>query len=238
MANATKTCAHCAKTAEAAGLPNLQACARCKTTVYCDRTCQKADYKAHKPACAAPRASHSTTSSAPLRPLEHHVPDPFTRLEHGTFLHARPEPDTFALLIDAFRMRQADDFAYETKTTPGSVYTGAATSAAAFRQFLARAASRKGLLPPWWSKEKEEACVVFGGGGAWSNLSKKATKQGVVRHYGDEKAPMQLRLLAEAVYGVGTMGQSGAAMRRMMMQMESGGKDGYVASMFDVSQRR
>jgi splicing suppressor protein 51 len=38
----------------------------------------------------------------------------------------------------------------------------------------------------------------------------------MVEHYGDDKAPMQLRMLAEAVYGMGSMGQNGAGMRKMI----------------------
>jgi splicing suppressor protein 51 len=87
MANERKTCAHCKTTAEARGLPSLQACARCKTALYCGRDCQKADYKSHKKFCPKP-VEHSNSYSAPhLHDLERHLPDPFTRLDEGTYVH-------------------------------------------------------------------------------------------------------------------------------------------------------
>jgi len=45
---------------------------------------------------------------------------------------------------------------------------------------------------------------------------------------------MQVRMLAEAVYGVGSMGQDGTMVRRQLMQMEQGGPDGGVMSMFNM----
>jgi splicing suppressor protein 51 len=41
--------------------------------------------------------------------------------------------------------------------------------------------------------------------------------------YGDGKMPMQLRMLAEMVYGYGTTGQDGSGVRKLMMGMEDGG---------------
>ncbi|KAF2703283.1 hypothetical protein K504DRAFT_463662 [Pleomassaria siparia CBS 279.74] len=239
MANEEKTCAHCKTTAEARGLGCLQACARCKTALYCGRDCQKADYKSHKKVCPKP-VEHSNSYSAPrLHHLERHVPDPFTRLDEGTYLHHRPEIDTFKLLIDSFRIRQADDFVYENKTTPPSIYTGALSSTEPFRHYLDRATACKSLLPPWWTPEKMEECVIFGESGAWSDIRKKVTKHEIIQHYGCEKMPLQLRLLAEAIYGVGTMGQNGSQMRKMMRQMEGGGlPNGQIMSMFDISQKR
>ncbi|KAF9700337.1 hypothetical protein EKO04_001641 [Ascochyta lentis] len=239
MANERKTCAYCKKTAETRGLQCLQSCARCKTALYCGRDCQKADYKSHKKVCPKPR-EHSNPYSAPrLHALERHVPDPFTQLDNGTYLHNRPESDTFKLLVDSFRIRQADDFDYEKKTTPPSIYTGAACSTEPFRQYLNKATTCKSLLPPWWTPEKIEECVILGKSGGWSDIRKKVTKHEVIQHYGYEKMPLQLRLLAEAIYGVGTMGQNGSGMRKMMRQMESGGlPNGQMMSMIDVSQKR
>jgi len=161
------------------------------------------------------------------------VPNPFTRLDQGKYLYDRPQTDVYKLLIDSFRIRQADDFAYEGKATPSSVYTGTLSSTEPFRQYLEKASARQELLPKWWTDEKGEECVVFGESGAWSNLRKKVTKQEVIEHYGDDKMPMQLRMLAETVYGTGTMGQDGSDVRKLMVQMESGGsKDIKHMSMF------
>ncbi|CAO2657805.1 Nn.00g070650.m01.CDS01 [Neocucurbitaria sp. VM-36] len=246
MADEAPTCANCKKTASAANLASLKACAKCKKIQYCGRDCQKADWKTHKKVCAKnaaenfveANAEHSSTySAARLKDLETHVPNPFTRLDQGKYLHDRPEKDVFKLLIDSFRMRQADDFNLQHKTTPRSVYTGAGSSIEPFRRYLAKAATRSSLLPSWWTADKQKECEAFGESGAWSDLRKKVTKQEMIQHYGDEKMPMQVRMLAEAVYGVGTMGQDGSGMRKVMMQMEKGGPgNGQHMSMMNLAQ--
>ncbi|CAA9966956.1 zf-MYND domain containing protein [Pyrenophora teres f. maculata] len=239
-------CAKCKKTAADCGVASLKRCAKCKSIVYCGRDCQKAHYKAHKAACnelAAGAAHvdtntiHSDNYSAPrLRDLEMHVPNPFTRLDQGKYLHDRPEKDVYKLLIDSFRMRQQDDDQMENKRAPNSVYTGAASSIEPFRKYLAQAATRPGLLPPLWTPEKQRECEAFGESSAWQDLRKKVTKAQVIQHYGDEKAPMQLRMLAEVVYGAGSLGQNGASMRAMLRSMESGGPGGGMhASMININ---
>jgi len=59
----------------------------------------------------------------------------------------------------------------------------------------------------------------------------------MIKHYGDDKAPMQLRMLAEFMYGAGSMGQSGAGMRQVLRSMEGGGTGlgGNVMSMTHLS---
>jgi splicing suppressor protein 51 len=69
----------------------------------------------------------------------------------------------------------------------------------------------------------QEECEAFAESGAWQDMRKKVTKAQTIQHYGDERAPMQLRMLAEAVYGRGSMGQDGTMMRQMLRQMENGG---------------
>lgn len=223
---------------------NLRACTGCKTTQYCERDCQKANWKTHKKECSknAAEASKANTghgntySTLRLKDLEKHVPDPFTKLDQGNYLHDRPQTDVYELLIDSFRMRQENDFNLENKTTPRSVYTGASSSAEPFRQYLDKATARPTLLPPWWTAKKSEECVIFGESGVWSDLRKTVMKHEVVQHYGNEKMPMQLRMLAEVVYGTSTMGRNGSDARKLMVQMESGGlRNGGSMRMFDAS---
>jgi splicing suppressor protein 51 len=172
-------------------------------------------------------AEHSSTYSAPrLRNIEKHIPNSFTKLDQGKYLQDRPEKDVYKLLIDSFRIRQADDFNLENRTTPRSIYSGAWSSIEPFREYLAKAAIRPNMLLPWWDAEKQRECQAFGETGAWSDLRRRTSKQEVIDHYGDDKMPMQVRMLAEAVYGVGSMGQNGVGMRKMMAQMESGGPGG------------
>jgi hypothetical protein len=235
MADTAHTCAYCKKTAAATNLTNLNVCAKCKTTQYCNRDCQKADWKAHKKICStnASRAfvnanvEHSSSySAARLKDLEKHIPNPFTKLDQGKYLYDRSENDVYKLLIDSFRMRQADESSLEGKTTANSIYSGASSSIGPFRQYLAKASTRTNMLPPWWNAEKQKECEDFGESGAWNDLRRKVTKQEIIEHYGDQKMPMQLRMFAEAVYGAGLMGQDGTFMRKQMMQMENGGPAG------------
>lgn len=239
------SCANCTKTGA-----ELKSCARCHTVHYCNRDCQKSHWKTHKKACgvgeSASRASvdanaeHSNTYSAPrLKNLEKHVPKPFTDLDQGTYLHDRPEADVFKILIDSFRMAEADDYNFEMKITPDSVYSGAGSSSKPFRQFLAQAATRSSLLPPWWSDAKVQECVEVGESGAWSDLRKKVTKTDIIERYGDGQMPMQLRMLRELMTGRGPMGQDGTPMRKQMVQVEKGGLGGgNVMSMLNLNVSR
>jgi splicing suppressor protein 51 len=221
------SCAHCDKKSA-----SLQTCSRCHKVQYCGRECQKAAWKTHKKDCspsaqpAVPDGNKAKQSH--MKGLEKHVATPFTNLDQGVYLHDRPESDVFKLLIDSFRMRQADDYNFEMKVTSQSVYVGAPSSIKPFRLYLKEAAT---LLPSWWTDVKTGECVAFGESGAWSDLRKKVTKSEITDHYGDGKMPMQLRMLAEMVYGSGTMGQDGSGMRKMMMQAEGGGLQAQFMSM-------
>ena len=239
--DSTRSCANCKKT----GI-ELKACSRSKTAQYCGRDCQKADRKSHKKTCSAAAQSafvqgateHSSTYSAPrLKNIEKHEPKPFTKLDQGAYLRDRPEADTFKLLIDSFRLREADDLQFDNKTKPQSVYTGAADSTAPFREYVGKAWN-KNLLPPWWNDAKTLECVTFGLGDAWSDLRKRLTKADIIKRYGDQKMPMQLRMLAEMVYGRGLMGQDGTGARKQMVMMENGGPgNDMVASMLSLNAR-
>jgi hypothetical protein len=68
----------------------------------------------------------------------------------------------YKLLIDSYRMREADDVNFENKTTPPSVYTGAPSSIEPFRQYLAKAATRPNLLPRSRKSVRPSARAVVG----------------------------------------------------------------------------
>ncbi|KAK7756744.1 hypothetical protein SLS62_001187 [Diatrype stigma] len=181
--------------------------------------------------------------SAP-RALEEPNTMPFTRLDRGTYLHDRPEGDTYRLLLDAYRLRLQDAHMYEgvVLDPDSSIYASAQNDPLpGFRRFLARARARPGILPPWWSAEKEGACERLGmmraregdsdsagaGAGHWASLRRRVQKAEIAAHYGDPQFPMQLRMLGEAIYGRGVAGSDGTRMRQMMVGQEAG--RGYVA---------
>ncbi|RYP79911.1 hypothetical protein DL770_006450 [Monosporascus sp. CRB-9-2] len=128
----------------------------------------------------------------------------------------RPEKDTYKLLIDAYRLRLNDVAMIEGVVEPDSVYASATNDPLpGFRRFLDKAsATTGGLLPPWWSADKQRECEDLGmssaTGDGWTSLRKKIQKGDVTDHYGDAKFPMQLRMLAEAVYNRGLGGQGGS----------------------------
>ncbi|KAL6883163.1 hypothetical protein HDV57DRAFT_495578 [Trichoderma longibrachiatum] len=194
------SCQNCSKSQPEV---TLKKCAKCQTTPYCSRDCQKADWKQHKKVCGKTQGD----TQAPMG-------KPFTRLSNGVWLHDRPESETYELLTDAYRLRVWDD-----KNAGGSVNK----SGEGFQRFLDTAESRRGLLPPWWNQERREACEALGRDPShWCSLSTPVNKNSIIQRYGEDKFPMQLRMFAEQVLGNGPGGQSGRAMLGMMVRMEGG----------------
>ncbi|KAI0533239.1 putative MYND domain protein [Xylaria digitata] len=231
-----RTCNNCKKASS-----ELKRCAKCSTTLYCSRDCQKADWKTHKKICGKQSHERSSgtgggasagTALSPPKGLQKPVAMPFTRLDNNTYLHERPEEDVYRVLIDSYRLRLQDEYAFEGKSAADSIYVGAESSLPGFRKFLRLAASRAGLLPPWWSDEKKQACEALGmDSSQWQNLRSKVEKSGIIDHYGDPRFPMQIRMLAEAIIGCGFGGNDGTTMRKTMAMMESGGMGEYSTMM-------
>ncbi|KAI1753164.1 putative MYND domain protein [Xylaria castorea] len=221
------TCNTCGKVSS-----QLKRCAKCTTTPYCSRDCQKADWKTHKKICSKQAHERPETGTGPsaatvLSPpkgLEKLITKPFTRLDNNTYLHDRPEEDVYRVLIDAYRLRIEDEYKFEGNAATDSIYGGAESSLPGFQKFLRLAASRPGLLPSWWNGEKQNACEMFGmDSSQWQDLRCAVEKSDVIEHYGDPRFPMQLRMLGETVIGRGFGGNDGTQMRKMMAMMENGG---------------
>lgn len=233
----------------------LKRCAKCSVTPYCSRECQKADWKAHKKICgknqdqnqnqssnASPGVSSSGgTQLSPPKGLDQPISMPFTHLDQGKWLHDRPETDVYRLLVDAYRFRVEDTYTLEGEAMEGSLYAGGPDGLRGFQKFLQTAATIQGLLPPWWDGEKKAACERLGmDASQWSDLRCAVEKSDIIEHYGDFQFPMQLRMLAEAVYGRGPGGSSGSGMRKMMASMEQGamGPDMRFSTMDVLAMRR
>jgi splicing suppressor protein 51 len=233
----TLKCANCAKTKSDSGI-NLKRCAKCQTTHYCSRECQKSDWKKHKRVCASNAAyanfspSMSASATQPRKGLSVAIDKPFHQLNAKTWLHERPEQDVYKLLIDTYRFRMEDNYNFEGDADVDSIYGGARDGRQGFRRFLRLAEGTRGLLPSWWSQEKAAECEAVGMDDGWSSLTSAIKKSDVIEHYGNPNMPMQLRMFGEQVYGRGPGGQSGAAMRQIQMQAESGEM---VTSTLDIS---
>lgn len=239
----TAKCANCAKPQSDSGL-DLKRCAKCQTTRYCSRACQKTNWKIHKRVCASNAAS--ADSQPPLEPagtgnalpqtfpsprdpngggnnaraLAVDVVKPFHRLNAKIWLHDRPQRDVFTLLIDTYRLRMEDDYK-AGEADSDSIYGGATDGRLGFRRFL-RLAEKERLLPSWWSREKADACINFGLSRGWSALDCAIEKSDIMEHYGSPVMPMQLRMFGEQVYKIGPWGQSGASMMQLQMEVENG----------------
>jgi splicing suppressor protein 51 len=196
-------------------------CGRCLKVWYCSKECQAKDWKSgHKAACKTGAPSKNIASDSPKAGALPKIEKPFTRLEHDTFLHDLPEKDVYVLLIDAFRMRQEDEYQHG-EPDEDSIYGGEPTSIIPFRRFLDNAEKKPGVLPAWWNKTKRDECIEFGKGShEWVDLGCCVEKADIMKHYGDDMMPMKLRMLAESFCGVGPWGTPATSMRRMMMSTE------------------
>ncbi|KAK5998684.1 hypothetical protein PT974_01066 [Cladobotryum mycophilum] len=201
---------------------NLKRCAKCNTTPYCSRDCQKADWKTHKKICGQNQADNAAAAPpsakeifdlggpSPPQGLDGPITKPFTRLEKGTWLHGRSERDVYRLLIDAYRLRVEDLYNLDNDIDEGSIYAGRSSGIRGFKRFLRRTAKRRAMLPPWWNEEKQKECEALGmEPDQWWDLRRAVEKQSIIDHYGDFQFPMQLRMFAADVYGRAPGGRTG-----------------------------
>ncbi|KAK8241570.1 putative MYND domain protein [Phyllosticta capitalensis] len=235
----------------AARLANIQRCARCRSETYCNRECQKAHWKTHKKVCATNANANAAASGAAggstsntasnngtAKGLDVNIPNPFTRLDKGTWLHGRSERDVYKLLIDAYRLRADDMYNMEANVDEDSIMSGSVTtSIKPFKRFVTKIErNHRNLLPSWWNDEKREECYKVGlTRDGWEYLGFAIEKSDVSDHYDESRFPMQLRMFAESVYGSAPGGSSGAGMRQMMMMMEGGEMEGMHSFLGDVS---
>jgi hypothetical protein len=80
----------------------LKRCAKCQTTTYCSRECQKEDWQSHKRVCASNASSRAESDpSIPFpRPAGAHNPgfnaaNAILSLSNDDYLHKLPEKDAF-----------------------------------------------------------------------------------------------------------------------------------------------
>jgi mitochondrial splicing suppressor protein 51 len=203
--NVTIMCNKCG-TIQQDGEKPLPKCAKCKSVHYCDRDCQKADWKNHKKACVSAqdqraRQAESGSRQKSSKPMMEQM----LGMDTKTMLHGKPESEVFKLLIDSYRMRCQDESAFSLTTPKNSLYDGG-DPAVGFREFLDKAKAHGMVLPSWWNDEKRDVCCAKGNEKTgWARLDKTVSKAGIQGHYQDNMAPMKLRLLAEEIIGTNVM---------------------------------
>ena len=183
--NTSARCASCGRTASADVY--LKHCARCRTTQYCSRDCQKTDWKQHKKPCTETASAKDNTDSH-LRPpnagsntsittritqknLIAPINKPFHALKDERWLHYRPKADVYQLLIDTYRLRMEDDYNLTGDADFDSIYAGSSSGYRGFRRFLEQIQARnKELLPAWWSDANALECERAGRRDDWSSL--------------------------------------------------------------------
>lgn len=162
------------------------------------------DWKSHKKFCAGQSQADQTQPSASEKhnPGFHPV-NQLLGLSGDDFLHNLPEKDAFTQLIDCFRLRCEDEYAFGGNTI--GIYNEE-NPMREFKKFLNLAEKRENLLPKWWNADKRTECVRFAtGGNDWADISCAVEKSDIQEHYGDSMMPMKLRVLGEKIYGKGFM---------------------------------
>lgn len=115
------------------------------------------------PTTVVPSAKHDpipfqeNTGSATYRSMP--ISKPFHLLLHKTYLN-RPPKDVFRILIDAYRLRVADDMK-GTKHVINAAYRG-------FEGFMEKFQHQGTWCPPWWDHQKLTECLAFAHARRWS----------------------------------------------------------------------
>jgi mitochondrial splicing suppressor protein 51 len=205
---AVRSCNNCRKLESDRNQP-LRHCANCPTTLYCSRGCQRADWKSHKLVCAGQPKPAPASTSTPNPPASGaHNPgfssaNKLLGLDKDDYLHKLPEKDAFAQLIDCFRLRVEDEYAFGCNNI--GIYAGE-DPRPEFKKFLDLAESRNGILPSWWNADKRKECERMAvDSSGWNDINCAVEKDDILDHYEDNFMPMKLRVLGEKVYGKGFM---------------------------------
>lgn len=207
----------------------LLTCENCLSVEYCSLGCQDADWGAHQIMyCVNPRSIPFEQLAEPHTPsfLRTSLPNPFARLSKGLWLHDRHKIDVYALLIDAFRLRESDDYWYAGLKKKESLFNGKESSVSPFRAFLSLAET-KGLMPPWWSHKKRVECLDMGLDSSSDNfhdLCATTRDIEILVIYESAIMLMQLRMFAESVLGTGPARSNGQLMLQKMVVMEEAGR--------------
>ncbi|KAF2120360.1 hypothetical protein BDV96DRAFT_595904 [Lophiotrema nucula] len=180
LATDSQKCTTCHK--EPSPSTPLKACANCKTTLYCSRECQKADWKHHKhtcnktsnpsPASTAAQATQETNNSQaesddwPAQRMPARLPPNTSHFDleidqprdiKSFVKNSTDENLVYRLLIDSFRILDETDRGVDARQL---LYEGVqyldGYSLKKLQKHLDSA--EKDVVPEWWDEEKRREC--------------------------------------------------------------------------------
>jgi splicing suppressor protein 51 len=120
----------------------VQNCDECQAA-YCSTDCLNTKKKHQKHCLYRTEAGGNNNNNNNIKGLVAPTNLPFTRLDHGIYLHHRPRRDVLRLLLDCHRLHVEDSINLDGIKATDNLPAG-------FQQFLALATQRPNLLPAWW----------------------------------------------------------------------------------------
>lgn len=204
----------------------------CEGTYYCNWKCERASFETHKHSCPKidvkpkkpmPKSDKDEETKCDetnfvkkehkqsglggkenkayllaVEPLIKHIQNPFVRFKRGDYLQDRPDTDVYRLLNDAYLILVAD------RNIHLYLHWGdVPPRAEGVRDFLNDAKAVPGMLPSWWSDKKQAECEL-GKQKGWGRLAYTVLTVDDQEQRVEQFMDIQLRLLAECIYGNAT----------------------------------
>ena len=238
----TFTIPRCSKCLQPTPTAGLKLCGGCKKATYCSKDCQQEHWAIHKYLCtkvSGENALHlggiplalildyigEVVFHSSIQGLAQPIWRPFNQLIERTYLHNRPERDVFMILVDAYRLRM-EDHRKAGHAEIDSIYAGSPNGLHGLARFLFRARHNGSILPPWFDESKEKECLQLtltppaATITPYLSTTHRVDQHDIIACYRDARFPMQLRFLAEIIYGYGVGGKDNMDALKHMAELE------------------
>ena len=233
----TQCCNFCHRSGQETVPPiQLKQCSACKLAKYCSQNCQKQHWPTHKRTCTYKHQLKELTNLSSEHTIT--VESPFTKLESNTYLDNRSASSIYTILTDTFRLHVEDSYLLRNKIVRGSIYDEPLDNGmGCFVEFLSRVEGNKhNLLPDWWDDKHLQACLEYATSvsASVSEIVRPESGVGVGRifHLIEEtditdrygiSGVLELRLLAEQIYGRNLISEEAREWAGMMLENERQG---------------